>query len=88
MLVIGLVSLFSSFIAEQIDRLVTKLLRLLGTGISTLLIFITYFFVLTPIALIAKLFGRTDSLGLKQPMKTNFKNVNKKFDSQGFEKLW
>ncbi|MCW5518530.1 hypothetical protein J1N09_01675 [Aureitalea sp. L0-47] len=88
MLMIGLVSLLFPIVANIIDGLVSGLIGLIGRGLSTVLLFLTYYLVLSPVALIASLFGKNDSLGLKKPEGTNFKSVEKKFEPEGFEKMW
>lgn len=88
MLAVGLVSLLVPAIAHAIDWVVSKVIRVIGIFLSAVLLFLSFFFVLTPVALIARLFGKTDSLGLKRPTTTNYKVVNKTFDPGGFEKMW
>ena len=86
MVALGVLSLLIPGIANIIDRFISLLLNIIGSVISTLLLFLSFYFVLAPIALIAKMFGKKDSLRLKQPTGSNFVEVNKSFEKKGFEK--
>ena len=88
MLSIGLLSLLIPTVARAIDTTVSGVLRIIGICLSTILLFIVYFILLTPLALLARLFGRSDNLVLKKPAETNFKSVDRMYDPDSFEKMW
>ncbi|MFA5322437.1 MAG: hypothetical protein WC373_07150 [Smithella sp.] len=87
-LAIGLAGIFSTYLSGKIDYLWMKLAWLLGLIIPNILLAIIFFFLLFPVALLARLFGKTDPLDLKNTSASTFKNVNKKFNKASFEKPW
>lgn len=65
-----------------------KLAGFLSLIIPNILLGIIFFLLLFPIALLSRLFGKNDSLNLKNKSGSTFKNVNKEFDKISFEKTW
>jgi len=85
---IGLAGLFSTYLSTKIDYVWMKLSWLLSLIIPNVLLFIIFFFLLFPTALLSRLFGQRDPLNLKNRSQSNFKDTNKKFDKFSFEKPW
>jgi cytochrome c oxidase subunit IV len=87
-LVIGLLGLISDFVASKIHYLWMKLAWLLSLIVPNIVLSIIFFVLLTPIALLSKIFGDKNPLYLKNTNKSMFKNSNKEFDKNSFEKPW
>ena len=85
---IGLLGLISSFIAKQIDYLWMKLAWILSLIVPNIILSIIFYFLLTPIAFLSRLFGEKDPLNLKNKSDSLFKDYNKDFDKPSFEKPW
>lgn len=85
---IGLSGLISPFLAKQIDLLWTKLGELLSMIVPNILLSLIFFLVLTPIALLSRVFGKENQLNLKNSAPSLFKDHNKPFDKASFEKPW
>jgi hypothetical protein len=87
-LVIGIGGLFSTIIAVKIDWFWMKLAWLLSKTIPYILMTFVYYIILTPVALLARLFGAKDPLLLKNTKESTFKSCNKTFEKSSFEKPW
>ena len=87
-LVIGILGVTSDYFSKKIDYLWMKLTWLLSLFVPNILLSIVFYLFLTPIALISRVFGEKDQLGLKNNQESIFKNTNKKFDSKSFENPW
>ena len=88
MLAVGLIALIIPIVAQAIDTVVSKLIGIIGICLSAILLFVSFYLVMTPVAWISRLFGRTDSLVLKKPSETNFRSVEKKIAPDSFDKMW
>ena len=86
--IIGLLGLSSRYLSFKIDYLWMKLTWLLGMIMPNILLSVIFFFFLTPVALLAKVFGKSNPLFLKNLSSTLFKVVDKKFEKSSFEKTW
>jgi flagellar biosynthesis protein FlhB len=85
---IGFLGLSSSYLAERIDFLWLKLSGLLSKIIPNILLAIIFFFILTPIAILYRIFGNKNPLNLKNTEISLFKEYNKSFERESFEKTW
>ena len=83
---------FLSVVFKSIGVIITKFtdrfFHILGKSLSTLILVLLYYVILTPLAVFSRAFVKKDNLKLKKPEQTNFVQVNKSFDKAGFEKLW
>ncbi len=86
--IIGLLGLLSSFIAKQIDFLWMKLAWVLSLIVPNILLSVIFYLLLTPIALLSRVFGEKNQLNLKNKTDSLFKDYNKVFDKPSFEKPW
>lgn len=86
--IIGLLGLISSFLAKQIDFLWMKLAWVLSLIVPNIILSIIFYFLLTPIAFLSRLFGKKNLLNLKNNTDSLFKDYNKDFDKPSFEKPW
>ena len=87
-LLIGLSGLLSNYLARQIDFWWMKLGYVLGLIVPKILLSIIFYCILTPTAILSKLFGEKNQLNLKNSSKSLFKEPNKTFDQSSFEKQW
>lgn len=85
---VGIVSIISPFLAKQI----VAAWELLALGLSyimpNILLSLLYFLLLTPLALLARVFRKDPPIPHKVPLKSNFKVVNKEFGPSSLENPW
>ncbi len=87
-IVIGLLGVISVYLAKQIDYLWMKLSWVLSLIVPNIILSIVFFFILTPIAFLSKIFGEKNQLNLKNTAPTLFKDRGKPFEKVSFEKPW
>ncbi|MGJ8745158.1 hypothetical protein [Polaribacter sp.] len=71
-----------------IDAILHYVFVFIGNLLSTFILTLFYYFLLFPISLLAKIFHKKDTLQLKKPISTNFKNTNKTYSKESFKNLW
>lgn len=85
----GILALLSTTLAGIIHLLWMKLAQLLGLFMPTIVLSIFFFFFLTPIALIKKVFTKKDELLIrKRGLTSTFLTVNKSFNRNSFERTF
>ena len=82
---LGVFSLKSSILIETIWF---KLSYILSQIIPNVLLAIIFFFILTPIALLSKVFNSKTNFSSKNNQNTTFIPQNKSFDKKSFERAW
>jgi len=87
-ILIGSLSLLSSFIAKKIDFIWMKLTWLLSKIVPNVLLVIIFYIILFPVALLSRIFGNKDELNLKNNSDSLFETVTKNFESSSFKKTW
>ena len=87
-LIVGILGILSETVAQKIEWVWMKLTWILSLIIPNILLTFVFYLFLTPIALISRLFGEKDQLGLKNNKSSMFKTSNKNFEPQSFEKTW
>jgi hypothetical protein len=87
-ILIGTLSLFSSYITSKIDFLWMKLTWLLSKVVPNILLVIIFYIILFPIALLSRVFGKKDELKLKNNGDSFFETVSRNFESSSFKKTW
>lgn len=87
-LCIGILGLLSPKAAQIIDYLWMKLAYVLSLIVPKILLFIIFFFLLFPLARLARLFTKKDNLNLKKTDSSLFENTEKNITASSFEKLW
>jgi len=87
-LIIGILSILSFWIEEKIAWLWLQLGYVLGLIVPKLILSLIFFLVLSPVALLSKVFGKKNALQLKDTQDSLFKTVDKTFDPKSFEKPW
>lgn len=78
----------SSKAGKAIDYLWMKLGALLGMIIPKIILGIVFYFFLTPIAFLSKIFSKEDQLMLKDKSNTTFKISSKTYSPKYFETPW
>ena len=86
--VVGLAGAFSDYLSKKIDFVWMKLAWVLNMIIPNILLGAIFYIFLVPIALLSKLFSKSDPLTLKNKGITTFRSSNKSFDKATFEKMW
>lgn len=87
-LFIALAGIFSNYLSYKIDFLWMKLAHVLSFIAPAILLSVIFYFVLSPIAFISRITGKKDPLQLKNSEKSLFKNCDKNFPKEEFEKSW
>lgn len=82
---IGVLSYKSSIIIEKIWF---KISYILSQIIPNILLSFIYFFILTPLSLLSKLFNSKTNFNSKNSQNSTFKTQNKSFVKSSFEKAW
>lgn len=87
-LVIGVLGVFSDFIAEKIAWVWLKFAEILGRINSTILLSLVFFIFLTPIALLMRIFKKEDALKLKKPGASAYDERNHTYEKKDLENTW
>jgi hypothetical protein len=85
---VGLAGIFSPVLSLYIRRGWEALSLLLSKIVPPLLFTLIFYLFLFPIALLSRLFGAKDPLNLKNKSSSLFKNTNRTFEKNSFEKPW
>jgi len=85
---IGGASILSSYLAEKIEWLWLQFGYVLGLIVPKIILSLIFFLVLSPVALLSKVFGKKNALQLKDTQDSLFKTVDKTFDPKSFENPW
>lgn len=86
--ILGGVSVVFPMIAVKVDYVWRFVTKGIGIVMQYLTLAFIFFFFLTPIALLSRMFSRRDPLQLSNNMPSTFLDVKKPFDKKGFEKPW
>ena len=87
-LILGLIGVISKYLAIKIDFLWMKLTWLISLIIPNILLTIVFYIILTPIALISRLFSKKDEMFLINTSSSLFKENNKTFNKKSFQNPW
>jgi hypothetical protein len=87
-LIIGLTGVFSFYLSKKIDWIWGKLTLILGFLSNTIILTLCFYLVITPVALIRKLFVKKHMLSIDKTKTTNFEAVNHHYDKEDFVKPW
>jgi len=79
---------FSNKSSTIIEKIWFKISYILSQIIPNILLSIIFFFLLTPLSLLSKLFKSQTEFTSKNYQSTTFKIQNKKFDKKSFERAW
>ncbi len=87
-LIVGVLGAISDFLAEKIDWIWTKITWLLSKIVPNIIMTLVFYLVLTPVALLSRLFGKRDPIDLKNNQNSFFKEKNQAYSKTSFEKPW
>jgi ABC-type dipeptide/oligopeptide/nickel transport system permease subunit len=87
-LLIGLIGIFSPYLSNKVSFLWMRLARSLSLIFPVILLSLIYLLLLFPIALLSRIFGENDPLGLKNRRDSTFKSNKREFNKSSFEKTW
>lgn len=87
-IVIGILGVFSDFVAEKIAWVWLKFAEVLGRINSTILLSLIFFIFLTPIALLMRVFKKTDALKLKKITGSVYDERNHTYTAKDLENTW
>lgn len=85
---VGALGAMSSFLAEKIDWIWTKIGWILSKIVPNIIMTLIFFLVLTPTAFLSRLFGKKDPMDLKNSASSLFKTKSSTFTKESFEKPW
>ena len=79
---------FSFNLSIIIEKIWFKISYILSQILPNILLTLIFFLILTPIALLSKLFDSQTNFNLKKNQKTTFLVKNKSFSKRRFERAW
>jgi hypothetical protein len=85
---VGLMGMFSAYLAEKIDFLWMKLAWVLSLIVPNILLSTIFLLFLFPVAVLSRVFGRKDTLFLSNPKGSTYVTNSTVFDKASFEKIW
>lgn len=85
---IGTLGSISSFLARKIDFFWRQLAYVLSLFMPKILLTLLFFLLLTPLALLSRLFRKEDPLSLKNNKESLFQTYERDLDQSYFEKTW
>lgn len=86
--IIGLLGLLSSTFASLLSKVWLKFAEILGRINGSILLTVIFFLVLTPVALLMKIFSSGSALNLKKPSKTTFVDRNHQYKAEDLKNIW
>lgn len=86
---LGLVGMFSKFLTSKISWAWLKLGEMMGSVMSKVILSAVFFVFLFPIALLSRLFSKSNSLQLKKTGQTSYYFTrNHKYEAKDLENVW
>lgn len=85
---VGALGAMSTFLAEKIDWIWTKIGWILSKIVPNIIMTVVFYVVLTPTAFLSRLFGKKDPMDLKNSAASLFKTKGTTFSKESFEKPW
>ncbi|MEN9638533.1 MAG: hypothetical protein RLZZ262_401 [Bacteroidota bacterium] len=86
--IIGLIGVLSTFLSEKIEWLWMQLTKVLAFIMPNILLTIVFYVFLFPFAILARIFGSSDSLRLKNKGDSVYRVSDKKYTAQSLENPW
>ena len=87
-LILGILGVFFDFVAEKVAWVWLKIAEILGRINSTILLSLIFFVFLTPLALLMKVFKKSDSLKLKKVSGSAYDERNHRYTAKDLENTW
>ncbi|MCJ8288275.1 MAG: hypothetical protein HRT58_03010 [Crocinitomicaceae bacterium] len=85
---VGILGALSSYLAEKIDWIWTKIGWVLSFIVPNIIMTLVFYVVLTPTAFLSRIFGESDPMDLKNSRSSLFKKKDTTFSKESFEKPW
>jgi hypothetical protein len=85
---IGILGASSSFLAEKIDWVWTKIGWILSFIVPNVIMTLVFYFVLLPTAILSRLFGKKDLMDLENNQQSLWKTKSILYSKESFEKPW
>jgi hypothetical protein len=79
---------FSTKLSKIIEQIWFKLSFLLSQIIPNILLSVIFFIILTPLALLSRVFNAKSDFNTRNNQKSFFIHKNRTFDKESFEKAW
>jgi hypothetical protein len=87
-LVLGLMSILSSYLAHKIHVFWMFLGKFMNRIMPTIFLTLIFYFILTPLALLSRIFSNKDPLNRLNNKNSYFLNEIQQHKESDFEKLW
>ena len=85
---IGILGAISSFLAEKIDWLWTKIGWILSFIVPNIIMTLVFYLVLTPTAFLSRIFGKKNVMDLKNTKVSTWKTKHVSYSKESFENPW
>ena len=86
---LGLIGMFSKFLTAKISWAWLKVGEMMGAVMSKVILSLVFFLFLFPIALLSRLFSKSNSLQLKKTSSTSYYFTrNHKYEAKDLENVW
>lgn len=85
---VGVLGILSSWLRDQIDFLWGLLAKVLSYIVPNIILSLIFYFFLTPVAFLSKIFGKKDPLKLKNKSDSVYVVEEKTFAPESFEKIF
>jgi uncharacterized membrane protein len=86
--ILGVLGILFKQVAHYVHLIWMLLARILSKVVPNILLIIIYYFFLFPIALLSRLFRKSDPLILRNVLNSTFVKSEKKFDRSSFLNPW
>ncbi len=87
-IIIGILGVLSDFVAEKIAWIWLRFAEILGRINSTILLSLIFFVFLTPLALLMRIFKKSDSLKLKKVSGSAYDERNHTYTAKDLQSTW
>lgn len=84
----GLIGVLSTWLSTKIEWAWMKLIDVLGYIMPNVILTLVFYIFLFPFAILARAFGNSDALKLKNKAPSVYRDSNKHFDANSFERPW
>jgi hypothetical protein len=85
---VGLIGIFSNYLSQKIEWVWLQISKLLSYIVPNILLSLVFYFVLFPVAILSRIFGKKDTLQIKNGKPTYYIATNKKFGKDDFTYPW
>ena len=82
------ISIFSEKFSDFIEKIWFFIAKILSKIVPNILLSIIFYFILTPLAILSRIFNAKTDFKSKNKYSTLFTDANKDFPKESFEKAW